>query len=80
MIQPSNTFSNSDLQFQIWNSVNELNYNQQLKLLDFINSLFLKPENKNSHLLKYAGIIDKDELETMKISIKDCEKVDLNEW
>lgn len=80
MIQQNNTYGNSELQFQIWNSVNQLNYNQQLKLLDFINSLILKPENKNSGLLKFAGIIDKDELETMKISIKDCEKVDLNEW
>jgi hypothetical protein len=80
MIQQNNTYSNSDLQFQIWNSVNELNYNQQLKLLDFINSLFLKTEHKNNDIIKFAGIIEKDELETMKISIKDCEKIDLNEW
>lgn len=80
MIQANNTYSNSDLQFQIWNSVNELNYNQQLKLLDFINSLFLKAEHKNNDIIKYAGIIDKDDLVTMTNSIKDCEKIDLNEW
>lgn len=80
MIQANNTYSNSDLQFQIWNSVNELNYNQQLKLLDFINSLFLKSESKKIELFKYAGIIDKEDLEKMKNSIKDCENIDLNEW
>ncbi len=78
MIQANNI--NTNLQIQILNSVNALDYNQQLKLLDFINSLFVKVEHKNNELLKYAGIIDKGDLDTMKNSIKDCEKVDLNEW
>ena len=71
-MQTDNIVNNSDIQLQIWNSVNKLDYNQQLKLLDFINSLFPKVDNKNSELLKFAGIIDKDELELIKDSIKDC--------
>lgn len=80
MIQTNNISYNSNLQTQILNSVNELDYNQQLKLLDFINSLFAKNEQKNNKLLKYAGFIDKYELESMKNSLKDCENIDLNEW
>ena len=69
-----------DLQMLIWQSVSQLDIYQQRKLLDFINSLFLKEKNDTDILLKYAGCISKDDIELMKYAIADCEKIDHHEW
>jgi hypothetical protein len=75
-----NTYQKQDLQMQIWQSVERLDEYQQIKLLEFINSLFLNVKQETNKLLKYAGCISKDELELMKTAIADCEKIDHNEW
>jgi len=80
MIQTNINYKNQDIQMQIWNSLSKLEYDQQLKLLDLINTLFLNVEDKHNNLLKYSGYIEKDELDLFKASIKDCEKIDYNEW
>jgi len=75
-----NTYQKHDLQMQIWHSVERLDEYQQIKLLEFINSLFLNVKQETNKLLKYAGCISKDEIELMKTAIADCEKIDHNEW
>ena len=74
------TYQQQDLQMLIRQSVSRLDKYQQLKLLNFINSLFLNVKQESNKLLKHAGCIAKSELVLMKTGIKDCEKIDYNEW
>ena len=76
----TNTYQHQDIQMLIWQSVSRLDKHQQLKLLDFINSLYLNIKKETNTLLKYAGCIPKSELELIKTAITDCEKIDYNEW
>ena len=78
MIRKYNSYQKQDIQMLIWESISQLDKHQQIKLLEFINSLFLNV-NPNK-LLKYAGCIEKSDLELMKTAISDCEKIDHNEW
>ena len=71
---------NHNLQNLISQSISKLNKYQQIKLLEFINSLFLNTKEDTNKLLKYSGFIEKTELELMKKAILDCEKIDYNEW
>lgn len=64
----------------IWQSVSRLDKNKQLKLLDFINSLYFNVKKETNALLQYAGCIPQSELELMKTAITDSEKIDCNEW
>jgi hypothetical protein len=80
MITTYNTYQNHDIQMLIWKSISQLDKYQQIKLLEFINSLFLNVKQETNKLLKYEGCIAKDELELMKTAISDCEKIDNNEW
>jgi len=74
------TYQQPDLQMLIWKSISQLDKYQQIKLLEFINSLFLNIKQETNKLLKYAGCIEKSDLELMKTAINDCEKIDENEW
>lgn len=68
------------MQNLIWQSISQLDKYQQIKVLEFINSLFLNVKQETNKLLKYAGYFSKDELELMSAAITDCEKIDENEW
>jgi len=72
------TFQQPDIQTLIWQSVSRLDKYQQIKLLEFINSLYFN--QKQNKLLKYAGYIAKEELALMKNAINECEKIDNSEW
>jgi hypothetical protein len=62
-------------------SLGQLNPYQQKKLLEFIDSLIEKPKKGNQNLLRFAGSIDKADLELMEQAISEgCEKIDHNEW
>jgi hypothetical protein len=76
MITTYETYQNQDIQILIWKSISQLDKNQQIKLLEFINSLFLNIKQETNKLLKYAGYIEKNDLELMKTAISDCEKID----
>ena len=75
-----NTYRQQNIQSLIWQSVDRLDKFQQIKLLEFINSMVLNVKQETNALLKYAGCIPKTELELMKTAITDCEKIDHNEW
>jgi uncharacterized protein (DUF2164 family) len=59
-------------------AISHLDEFQQLKLLEFINAL-TGPNHKNK-ILSHAGTIEPSELQRMEEAIKDCEKIDGNEW
>jgi uncharacterized protein (DUF2164 family) len=59
-------------------AISHLDEFQQLKLLEFINAL-TGPVHKNK-LLSHAGAIEPSELRLMEEALKDCEKIDHNEW
>jgi hypothetical protein len=62
-------------------SIIKLNHFQQIKLLEFINAMTGKSESKTIDLKKFAGCIDKADLQLMKQAItQDCGKIDFNEW
>ena len=70
-----------EIQSAILRAVQRLNEVQQLKLLDFINAMIgsKKKEPVNS-LVQFAGYFDPEDLRQMQSAIKDCEKVDADEW
>ena len=73
-------YSHKDIQEIISESIARLDKYQQIKLLEFIDSIFINKKTKPCGITKYAGCIAKDELKLMKTAIKDCEKIDNNEW
>jgi len=80
MYQYYNTYQQQEIQNLIWKSVSQLDKYQQIKLLEFINSLFFNQKKEKNKLLNYAGCITKEDLKLVKIAIKDCENLDENEW
>ena len=80
MYQYYNTYQQQEIQNLIWKSVSQLDKYQQIKLLEFINSLFFNQKKEKNKLLNYAGCITNEDLKLVKIAIKDCENLDENEW
>ncbi len=79
----THTHYQRNMQSLIWQSVALLDKYQQIKLLEFINSMIADVKQETNDLLKYAGCIPQSELELMKTAITDCEKIDnlkLTEW
>lgn len=72
--------NNKDLNLLIKQSILRLDKYQQIKLLEFINSLNVNKVQKPNILLKYEGCIEESELDLMRSAIEDCEKIDEDEW
>lgn len=54
---------------------------QQIKLLEFINSMLAFQEKREPKaILKFAGIFDKQDVEDFQNALKDCEQIDEDEW
>jgi hypothetical protein len=61
-------------------SLGQLSPYQQIKLLEFVESMITAKTNKGD-LLKFAGAIEKSELDLMQAAIEEgCEKIDNHEW
>jgi hypothetical protein len=61
-------------------SLGQLSPHQQIKLLEFIESMFNEKKNKGE-LLEFAGAIEPSDLKEMEAAITEgCEKIDNNEW
>lgn len=61
-------------------SLGQLSPYQQIKLLEFVESMITAKSNKGD-LLKFAGAIEKSELDMMQAAIEEgCEKIDNHEW
>jgi hypothetical protein len=66
-------FNKKDLNLLIKQSILRFDKYQQIKLLEFINSLNVKKAQKPNILLKYEGCLEESELELMRTAIEDCE-------
>jgi hypothetical protein len=73
--------SNIELQESIIRSIQQLTLIQQLKLLDFINSMLkIKREGEPKGLLKFVGVFEREDLQEMEKALEDCEQIDEDEW
>lgn len=60
--------------------LDNLPYNQQLRVLDFVKSLIPRGV-KGKSLLRFEGAIPADDLQLMVKAVEEnCEKVDTSEW
>lgn len=70
-----------EIQSAIIRAVQRLNEVQQIKLLDFINAMTgIKKSQPVNPLLRFAGYFTPEDLTQMQAAIKDCEKIDGDEW
>jgi hypothetical protein len=54
---------------------------QQQQVLSYARSLPAQKGTRGHELLSFAGAVDKDDLENIKLAIQaDCERIDSNEW
>lgn len=65
---------------QIIERVNRLDIDQQQKVLEFVSGLERPRGASAQTLLKFAGRIALDDIERMEQAMKDCERIDPNEW
>lgn len=66
---------------QIIEQVDRLDETQRLRLLDFARRLTAPEGTPGRDLLRFAGAIDRADLEVMSRAIQEgCEKVDPNAW
>ena len=66
---------------QILKQLVGLSEDQQLRVLSFARSLASPDGVAGSDLLRFAGAIEKAELQTMSQAIEEgCEKIDPDEW
>ena len=74
--------SDIELKESIIQAIQRLTYDQQLKLLEFINAMGQRaPGGKEpSKLLKFAGLFEEESLREIEHSIADCEQIDEDEW
>ncbi|GAF27400.1 phytoene/squalene synthetase [Moorella thermoacetica Y72] len=75
MIDPS-------LRDEILKSLSALPYEKQKRVLQFVLSLAnLDQQPKDNDLIRFAGIIEKDDLKIMEREIEEsCERIDFGEW
>ncbi len=68
---------------ELLEQIARLKDDEQLRLLEFARSLSRSPAEGEAgkRLLRFAGVIDKDDLAIMETAIKEgCELVNANEW
>ena len=70
-----------ELQQYILQAINRMSLSQQFKLLAFVNAMVaIKPLEKPSGILQFAGIFDASDRQPFEASIKDCEQIDSDGW
>ena len=65
---------------QVLRYFHELAKAEQLDALNFLKTLVAKRNDRNKALLQLAGSIPIDDLQRMEQAIKDCERIDKDEW
>ena len=75
--------SDTTIEQHLWEQFGRLDPQQQEKVLEFVRGL-ARPTSAGSpgrELVRFAGVIDKDDLEEISRAIEDgCEQVNLNDW
>lgn len=71
------------IQTELSNCLEKLPIDKQRQVLEFAQTLAISATHgvRGAELLRFAGAIDKSDLEAMSHAIKGgCEGIDLNEW
>jgi len=68
------------IQNKIIAAVQELNELQQMKLLEFIEVMKFKRKKTTSPIMDFVGLFPQEDIEEIGNAIKDCEKIDIDEW
>lgn len=74
---------NNNIIPEVIENINCLPYNMQKQVLHYVKELKrnLEPGVPGKHLLRFAGLISKEDLKIINETIeKDCGRVDINEW
>jgi hypothetical protein len=70
-----------DIQQSIIKALSRMSLVQQLKLLEFINSMqTASTVRKPKGILKFAGTFDATDAREFEASLKDCEQIDKDGW
>jgi hypothetical protein len=73
--------SELEIQQSIIKAMSRMSLVQQIKLLEFVNSMLTAPvAKKPKGILKYSGVFDNATAQEFEASMKDCEQIDQNEW
>lgn len=73
--------SSVEIKQNILKALDRMSLIQQVKLLEFINSFLALPEKKESNtVLQFAGIFDEQDAKDFHEAMKDCNKIDEDEW
>ncbi|NUQ24852.1 MAG: hypothetical protein HUU34_12945 [Saprospiraceae bacterium] len=73
--------SELEIQQSIIKAMNRMSLVQQIKLLEFVNSMLAAPVSKKPKgILKFSGVFDDTTAREFADSLKDCEQIDENEW
>jgi len=70
-----------EIQQSIIKALGRMSIVQQLKLLEFINSMMVMPQKKKPKgILRFAGSFDATDTQEFESSLKDCEQIDEDGW
>ncbi len=73
--------SELEIQQSIIKAMSRMSPVQQIKLLEFVNSMLSEPvTTKAKGILKYSGVFDDATVREFEAAMKDCEQIDENEW
>ncbi len=70
-----------EIQRSIVKALDKMSRVQQLKLLEFIQSMLAVSQGKKpTGLLQFAGIFDARDTQDFEYALKDCAQIDRDEW
>ena len=73
--------SELEIQQSIIKAMSRMSLVQQIKLLEFVNSMLsASVVKKSGGILKYSGVFDDATVLEFEAAMKDCEQIDENEW
>lgn len=73
--------SEFEIQQSIIKALKRMSLVQQIKLLEFVNSMLSASVTKKPKgILNFSGIFDDTTAQEFEASLKDCEQIDQDEW
>jgi hypothetical protein len=73
--------SELEVKQSIIKAINRMSLIQQIRLLEFVNVMLDTPvSEKSKGILKFSGVLDNATAREFEAALKDCEKIDHDEW
>ncbi len=69
-----------DVHKSILKALEKMSLSQQRKLLDVIRSMLLSSRSEKHGIMQFMGVFDQEDSEEFTIALKDCDKIDQNDW